>query len=49
MKKIESSDVVLLVFLMFWLGTCAVNRAQERECMVQCKRPIQECEKICSR
>lgn len=58
--RVNWSEVLLTVIIVFWVGTCAVNRHLERQCMVQCAhqivpgceqcvRTVQECEILCGR
>lgn len=45
--RVNWTEVLLTIVVIFWVGTCAINKHLERECMVQCSQyapVIPDCE-----
>ena len=45
----QKGDALLFLFLVFCIGTCTAVSYVERQCMMKCTRPINECERVCKR
>lgn len=49
MKWVTAPDFFIFLFASIWLVTCQYERARERDCMMSCTRPLNECETVCDR